>query len=134
MGSEFAFEDLGSEEIEKYREYKYLRTENCGALNCFVVERIPVDKESGYKRQVVWIDSDFYRFIRIDYYDRKNTLLKTRTFEDYQQYLEKYWRSSEITMKNHQSGKTTRLFLKNIQFQVGFTDRDFDQTSLKRHR
>lgn len=38
MGSTFAFEDLGSQEVEKYT-YKYLRDEPCGELSCYVIER-----------------------------------------------------------------------------------------------
>ena len=44
MGSEFAYEDIASQEVEKYT-YKYLRDEACDALTCFVVERYPVDKK-----------------------------------------------------------------------------------------
>ncbi len=40
MGSEFAFEDLGSQEVEKY-SYKYLRNEACGEWECYVIERYP---------------------------------------------------------------------------------------------
>jgi hypothetical protein len=61
-------------------------------------------------------------------------LLKTRHFEDYQLFLNKFWRSAKMTMENHQSGKSTVILLKNIQFQVGLTDRDFDRATLKRIR
>ena len=134
MGSEFAFEDLASEELQKYKSYKLLREEIFGDHECFVVERVPTDNNSGYTRQVVWIDSTEYRFMRIDYYDRRDALLKTRTFHDYRKYINKYWRSSEIEMKNHQSGKETTLFVSNIQFQVGMNDGDFDQAALRRVR
>jgi len=134
MGSEFAYEDLASEEIEKYTSYQFLREEPCGEQTCFVVERKPVDKESGYARQIVWIDRQHYRFIKIDYYDRRNALLKTRDFAEYQLYMDKFWRSLEITMTNHQSKKVTKLLVRNIQFQLGLTDRDFDLTALKRTR
>ncbi len=134
MGSEFAFEDLASEELEKYTSYKYLKNEPCGELACFVIERIPANKKSGYKRQMVWIDDQEYRFMKIEYYDRKNDLLKTRIYKNYQQYLDKFWRPSEMTMENHQSGKSTILFFKNLEFQVGLTARDFDRNSLKRAR
>ena len=37
MGSEFAYEDLGSQEVEKYR-YRYLRDEPCGdGWQCWVI-------------------------------------------------------------------------------------------------
>ncbi len=38
MGSTFAFEDLGSQEVEKYT-YNYLRDEACGEFECYVMER-----------------------------------------------------------------------------------------------
>src|SRR5210317_1218852 len=71
MGSEFAYEDLSSQEVEKYT-YKYLRDEACGELQCFVIERIPVDRYSGYTRQIVWIDQQEYRPQKIVFYDRKD--------------------------------------------------------------
>ena len=43
MGSEFAFEDLSSFEIEKYN-YKYLGEETINGLDNFKVEQYPVDE------------------------------------------------------------------------------------------
>jgi hypothetical protein len=46
MGSEFAFEDLSSQEVDKYT-YKYLNDESTEGQDCFVVERYPVYTNSG---------------------------------------------------------------------------------------
>ena len=131
MGSEFAYEDLSSQEVEKFT-YKYLRDESYEGMDCFVIERDPVDKYSGYTREIVWIDKQEYRPHRIEFYDRKNALLKTLTYQDYHQYLDKYWRAHDMFMENHQTGKSTRLIWSDYQFQSGQTDRDFDRNSLKR--
>lgn len=133
MGSEFAYEDLGSQEVEKYT-YKYLRDEVFQGMDCFVVERYPVDKYSGYTRQVTWIDKSEYRPQRTDYYDRKNGLLKTLTFIGYKKYLEHHWRPDEMFMENHQTGKTTRIVWKDYRFRTGLKDRDFQVNDLKRAR
>lgn len=133
MGSEFAFEDLGSQEVEKYT-YKYLRDETCGDQTCFVVERYPVDKKSGYSRQVSWIDQTEYRAQKIEFYDRKQSLLKTLEFKDYALYLDKYWRPARMDMVNHQTGKSTTLLFRDYSFRNGYGDRDFDQASLKAAR
>lgn len=133
MGSEFAYEDLASQEVEKYT-YKWLRDEDYEGQACFVIERYPVDKNSGYTRQMVWMDQSEYRVLKIDYFDRKKSLLKTLTLTGYQQYLEQYWRAEEMYMVNHQTGKSTRLIWKNYQFRTGLTERDFDKNSLKRAR
>ena len=133
MGSEFAFEDLSSFEIEKYT-YKYLGEENYAGLDNFMVEQYPVDENSGYTRRIVWLDKEHYRAQKVDFYDRKNALLKTLTFENYQQYLNKYWRADTQKMINHQSGKSTELTFSNYQFKTGLKDSDFNRNSLKRAR
>jgi len=133
MGSEFAFEDLGSQEIEKY-SYKYLRDEACGDLQCYVMERIPAYEYSGYTRQVVWLDKQGYRLIRVDFYDRKNELLKTLIASDHQQYLGHYWRPSRMEMENHQNGKSTTLEWSNYQFKTGLGENDFQSQTLQRAR
>ncbi|MCP4187333.1 MAG: outer membrane lipoprotein-sorting protein [Gammaproteobacteria bacterium] len=131
MGSTFAFEDLSSQEVEKYT-YKLIGEESCGDWQCFVTERVPAYKHSGYTRQVAWIDKEGYRMMKVEYYDRKKALLKTLTTDSFQQYLGHYWRPSTMDMINHQNGKSTRLEWKNYQFQTGLSDRDFRSQALKR--
>jgi len=133
VGSEFAYEDMTSQEVEKYT-YKYVGDADLDGMNCFQIERYPVDPKSGYTRQVGWIDKEYYRVIKIDFYDRKNSLLKTLSFSGYQQYLDKYWRADRAKMVNHQTGKSTELLWKNYKFSNGYTDRDFDQRSLRNAR
>ncbi|MEH6627889.1 MAG: outer membrane lipoprotein-sorting protein [Motiliproteus sp.] len=131
MGSEFAYEDMSSFEVDKY-SYTYLKDETLDGMDCFVVESDPIDKYSGYTRLVSWFDKAEYRVQKIDYYDRKNSLLKTLRFKDYQLYLGKYWRSHKMDMVNHQNGKSTTLESSNIRFRTGLNDTDFNKNSLKR--
>jgi outer membrane lipoprotein-sorting protein len=133
MGSEFAYEDLNSQEVEKYT-YKFIKEEVLNGRSNYVVERYPVDEKSGYTRQIVWYSQDNYRIEQIEYYDRKKTHLKTLAFHNYKLYLDKFWRASEMHMKNHQTNKETILIFKDYQFKTGLTDRDFTQNSLKRSR
>ncbi|MCW9013944.1 MAG: outer membrane lipoprotein-sorting protein [Gammaproteobacteria bacterium] len=133
MGSEFAYEDISSQEIEKYT-YKYLRDENLNGIDCFVIERYPAYRHSGYTRQLAWINKQEYRPEKIMFYDRKNSLLKTLNYSGYKQYLDKYWRAEKMHMVNHQTGKSTLLTWHEYQFQTGLTDSDFNRNSLKRAR
>ena len=133
MGSEFAYEDLSSQEVEKYA-YRYLRDESLEGELCFVVERTPTDENSGYTKQIAWLDKEDYRLQRVDYYDRKNTLLKTMLAADYQQYLDQYWRAQELRMTNHQTGKSTTLQYQNYQFRTGLKDSNFNPGALSRIR
>lgn len=133
MGSEFAYEDLSSDEVEKYT-YNYLRDKELDSERCFVVERIPVDKKSGYSRQITWVDQDNYLLRRIEYYDRKGDLLKTMDLHGYQKYLDRYWRAAQMVMTNHQTKRRTIMRFNNYQFQVGLVEQDFSSGSLSRIR
>lgn len=133
MGSEFAYEDISSQEVEKYA-YQYLRDETLNGLDCFVIERDPVDEDSGYSRQVVWIDKAEYRVHKVDYYDRKQSHLKTLVFNDYQQYLDKHWRAARLEMVNHQTLKSTTLSFQDYVFASGLDEREFNQSGLARMR
>lgn len=133
VGSELAFEDLTTMELNKY-EYKYLRSEPCGELICDVVERYPRYEHSGYKRQVGWIDQEIYQIRKLEFYDRKDALLKTLTLEDYRQYDNTYWRAHKLSMVNHQTGKGTDLIYSDYQFGAGLKEGDFDKGALRRLR
>ncbi|MFT5112581.1 MAG: hypothetical protein ACI8P9_001908 [Parasphingorhabdus sp.] len=131
MGSEFAYEDIASQEVKKYK-YKYLRDEDLDGTMTFVVEQYPQYKKSGYTRQIVWIDKERYIGLKIEFYDRKNSLLKTLSFHDYKQYIDKFWRASKLSMLNHQTGKSSSLEWTNYEFQSGLGEKDFHRSVLQR--
>lgn len=133
MGSEYAFEDLTSFELDKY-DYLYLRDEIFDQKDSFVVRNYPRYEKSGYQFRDVWIDKAEYRVIKVDFYDRKGDLLKTLTNLDYQQYLGKFWRPMKANMINHQNGKGTDLIWSDYRFQVGLSENDFSKNSLQRAR
>lgn len=133
MGSEFAYEDISSQEVEKYT-YKWLRDEMLDGQEVFVVERYPEYEHSGYKRMLTWVDKEIYMPLKVEFYDRKDALLKTLTIHDYKQYLDQFWRPDRQEMINHQSKKSTTLLWSNYKFKTGLSDRDFDKNSLKRAR
>ncbi len=133
VGSEFAFEDLTALELNKF-DYKYLRTEPCGDLTCDIVERYPKYEHSGYTRQVSWIDQKVFQNRKVEFYDRKDTLLKTLTLEDYRLYEDAYWRPQAMFMENHQTGKSTDLIYSEYKFKTGAKDEDFVKASLRRAR
>ncbi len=133
MGSEFAYEDLGAVEIEKYT-YKFLRDEPCGDLQCAVLERVPVSADSGYSRHLVWYDREELRVQQVHFFDRRNAHLKTMTLENYEKYLENYWQASKVTMVNHLTGKSTDMLWSELEFKTDLDESNFTQTAIKRIR
>jgi outer membrane lipoprotein-sorting protein len=131
MCSEFAYEDLSSQEVEKYT-YSFIKEDEANGSASLVVERIPLDEKSGYTRQLVWYNKSNYRVEKVEYYDRKNQLLKTLVQTDYNLYLDSYWRAGELAMENHQTGKRTKLLFEDYAFQTGLEESDFTQNGLMR--
>lgn len=133
MGSEFSFEDMTTQIVEKY-DYRFIRSEECGNIECYVVERTPKSEDSGYSREVIWLDNDEFRTQRVDYYDRRNRFVKTLSLEDYQLYKNEFWRPSNMVMTNHETGKGTILNWSKYQFGTGLGKSDFNRNALKRIR
>lgn len=133
VGSEFAYEDITSQEVAKF-SYEYLRDDAIDGRPVWVVEARPAYENSGYTREIIWLDQVMYQPLRVEYFDRRDAPLKTLDFSGHQQYLGRYWRPARMTMRNLQTGKSTELLWSNYRFQTGLDASDFDQNSLKRAR
>lgn len=131
MGSEFSFEDLSSFEIAKFT-FKYAGEEKYMGHDCYKLEAVPNDPHSGYSKQIIWMDKEHLRAQKIEYYDRKQTLQKTQTFNEYTLYQDKFWRAHKSLMINHQTNKSTLLEWSELKFSQGLTDMDFHQNVLMR--
>ena len=105
MGSEFAFEDFQTAEVEKF-EYEYVGADTHRGRAVEQYNRIPIDKKSGYARQLVYQDTEYLMPIRVDYYDQKNELLKVCEFSEFRK-VGGYWGPQRIEMKNVQTGKSS---------------------------
>lgn len=132
VGSEFAYEDFTSTELNKYT-YRYVGEDELDGLIVDVVERFPRYERSGYTRQVSSIDQDIFQLRKVDFYDRKDTLLKTLTLTDYREY-DGVWRAHRLSMVNHQNGKETDLVYEDYDFSQDLQSGDFDKGVLSRIR
>ena len=133
MGSEFAFEDISSQEVDKYK-YKYIGDDDFEGTAVYKIEAIPAYKYSGYTRLINWIDQEKMVPVKVEYFDRKNSPLKTLVISNYEKHLDKFWRAGRMEMQNEQTGKSTILEWADYAFQTGLTDKDFDSNALKRIR
>lgn len=131
MGSQFSYEDISSFEVAKYH-YNYLGEDEVDGRKVLLVENFPNYPHSGYTRLIAAIDAERFIPLKIDYYDRKNQLLKTQLYSEYKLYLDKYWRANVQQMENHNDGKKTTLNWSQYQFKVGLTEKDFNRGVLKR--
>jgi len=132
VGSEFAFEDFTALELNKY-DYTWLREELLDGLKTDVIERTPRYENSGYTRQVTWVDRDIHQVRKVEFYDRRGDLLKTLVLTDYREY-DGIWRSHRFEMVNHQTGKSTELVYGDYVFGADLKDADFVKGRMTRLR
>ncbi len=134
LSSEFAYEDMALQEVEKFT-YRLAETREEEQGVVYLVERFPVDEYSGYGRQMVTIDGEAFRIHGIEYFDRQDRLLKTLEVSGYALYEDRFWKPQRMFMANAQTGKSTELIWANYQFGTGLeADRDFSTNSLRRAR
>ena len=130
VGSEFAFEDVSRQEVEKYN-YDYTGIEVYGDDSCYKLVKTPKDPYSGYSYQVHWIEQKNLLTKKIDFYDKKESLLKTLEFTEYKK-VNGYWRAMKSIMTNHQNQKSTTLIVNDLQISSGLEEREFTKNALKR--
>jgi len=133
VGSEFAFEDFTAIELNKF-DYRHIGTEACGELQCDVLERLPRYQNSGYSKQVSWVDQDVFQIRKVEFYDRRGDLLKVLELGDYRLYDNGVWRAHKLSMKNRQTNKETDLVYQDYAFNLDLKANDFVKGRLSRLR
>jgi outer membrane lipoprotein-sorting protein len=132
VGSEFAFEDFTAIELNKF-DYTHIGEAPCGDMNCDVLERSPRYENSGYTKQVAWVDQTDFQIRKVEFYDRRGDLLKVLELSDYRNY-EGIWRAHKLSMSNVQTNKQTDLLYSNYEFRTGLAENDFVKGRLSRLR
>lgn len=132
VGSEFAFEDFTAIELNKF-DYTWIGEEACGDLVCDVLERTPRYENSGYTKQVSWVDQTDFQLRKVEFYDRRGDLLKVLELSDYRNYAG-IWRAHRLSMSNVQTNKQTDLLYADYQFKTGKAENDFVKGRLSRLR
>jgi hypothetical protein len=133
VGSEFAFEDFTAIELNKF-EYTFIGVEECDDLQCDVLERLPRYENSGYTKQIAWVDQTDFQIRKVEFYDRRGDLLKVLELKDYRLYENGVWRAHLLSMSNVQTNKNTDLVYEDFKFGSGLTEDDFVKGRLSRLR
>ncbi|HMU90343.1 MAG: outer membrane lipoprotein-sorting protein [Pseudomonadales bacterium] len=132
-GTDLNFEDLSLQNIDRY-DYGFLGEEKLSGHDCYIVVRRPKYPYSSNGKLVTWVDKAHYYPVKIDYYDRHDTLVKTLTLFDYQQYDDRFWRAGRMELVNHLTAVRTTLQWSGYRFNVGLSEHDFDLNALQRPR
>ncbi len=130
MGSEFSYEDISSREILKYTYSSKVDKAEVDGISCYVYERFPKDKNSGYSKEIIYVNKSKFLILKIEFFDKKNELLKTARYYDYKK-INNTYRVKKIFMKNHQNLKATTLIYLEDDINLNLDEKQFSKRYLK---
>ena len=130
MGSEFSYEDISSREPSKYTYSTQLLEEKINNIDVYKYERYPKDKNSGYSKQVVYVDKNRFVVLKIEFFDKKKELLKTATYSGYKK-IKNTYRVTKMLMTNHQNYKATTLEYIKDNIHLNLDEKLFSKRYLK---
>lgn len=133
VGSEFSYEDLASQEKEKYKNH-YVGSAEVDGMKCDVVERVPTFPHSAYSRLLAYIDKADRRYRKVEYFDHKGDHVKTQLLGTYQLYDDRYLLPNKTIMVNHATGKKTTMLWDGITLKTSQRDGEFTPNALRRAR
>lgn len=127
-GTDFTYEDM---EAKKYSEKwlpGLLKTED----NHYVLQLKPKEStKSDYSKQIMWIRTDNFFPVKIEFYDKSAKLRKIMTREKIEQ-INGYWVSKESQMEDLKEEHKTKIVLEDIKFDSGLSDEIFTERYLSR--
>lgn len=134
MGSEFAYEDISGNTLDKFT-YRKLGEEKVDGEDCWTVERTPAYKNSGYTRVKAWVAKSDHLLRRQEFTDRKGSLLKVQTYRGWKAYDSpkgKSWKVDEIAVENLQTRKKSILTFSERKLGTGLKEDAFNERNLQR--
>ena len=111
MGSDFSYEDFSGKGFKQDYKVKLLDEEEHYRLRL-----IPKKDDASYSKLIVWISKDFLTK-RIDYYNKKNDLVKRLRVSDYKK-IDGYSTPFKIVMKNLKKGTKTVMEIKEVEYNI----------------
>ena len=128
MGSEFTYEDLTPFVLSKY-SYARLPDATVEGRDCFTIERRAIGKDSGYGREVVWLNKETLMPVTVEYYDRKNDLLKVGFYRG-DRVIGKHHRNDLLRMENRQTRRISELRADTRQLGIAIDAQRFRSQAL----
>ena len=134
MGTDYTFEDLASESHDKF-DYQRLSDEELDGTQTFVIKAIVIDetlkKETGYGFRKLWITQDNFQIVRVDFYDKRERLLKRQLNLNFINIEGQLWRANKIIMEhfNNQHKTITTIIRRSFE-ESAVPEKNFQERSV----
>ena len=115
MGTDFSYDDISS--VSRGADldtHTVLRRENLNGESCYVIQSVPKDSSYQYSKMIQWITEDSKITVKIDLYDKKNTLVKTAEMSAVRE-IQGRFPTTVTKMTTHTAGTNT-TFTMDIKY------------------
>ncbi len=130
MASEFSYEDISSQNYNNYSYEGEAQKVTREGVEQFKIIRVPKDENSGYKKQIIYVDAQTYLAKSGEYYDKQGRLLKEVSFLEYEK-LEGIYRVKKMQMRNVQTNKSSLLIWDKDSIKLSLSQKEFSKRALK---
>ena len=135
MGSDLSFEDMQGEDLQTH-SYKVIAEEEVDGQLCWKIEALPATKKemraSAYGKRIIWLRKDITYPLKIEFYNRRNLLIKHASYEDLKQVKGSVWRHNKSVMKTLKKNTSTVLLVNKREIGLDIPSNQFNQQTLKR--
>ncbi|NOQ35429.1 MAG: outer membrane lipoprotein-sorting protein [Methylococcaceae bacterium] len=134
MGTDYTFEDLVSEARDKFN-YERLADEELKGVKTFVIKAVASDaqlkKETGYSFRKLWITQANFLVVRIDFYDKRERLLKRQLNSEPENIEGQLWRSNKNVIEHFDNQHKTITTISSRNFEESSVpEKNFQERSI----
>ena len=133
MRSDFANEDIEQRAVDD-DEHTFVEEATLDGRPVYVIESRPIPakaKDSSYAKRRIWVDAERWLPLRIEYYDRRDRLLKILSQGGIEE-IDGIWTATKLIMETPRRGSRTLMQYADIRYDIGLPDSAFEQTALRR--
>jgi outer membrane lipoprotein-sorting protein len=116
VGTDFSYDDIASSSRSVDRDtHTLLREENQNNASCYVIQSVPKDSSYQYSKMLLWIAKDTKLTLKIELYDKSNTLVKVAEMSGIKEVQGRL--STTVTkMTTLAAGTSTTIFMDIIKY------------------
>jgi outer membrane lipoprotein-sorting protein len=121
VGTDFSYDDISSASRSiDLDTHTLLREENLASTGgtgtaCYVIQSVPKDRSYQYSKMLLWIAKDNKLTLKIELYDKTNTLVKTAEMSGIKE-VQGRLTATVTKMTTHAAGTSTTIFMDIIKY------------------
>jgi hypothetical protein len=125
MGTDFSYDDISSASRSAGADtHTILREEEYGGTTCYVIQSVPKDSSYQYSKMIQWISKDNLITMKIELYDKKNTLVKTAEMSGVKN-IQGRLTVTVTKMTTHAAGTNTAISMDIIEYDKNIPEKVF---------